>query len=944
MKAAVIYADNPFAPSARRVREIGRSAPISRLAPRTSRPTIALLNGTPIMREHRGWHRTRIQNNDQLVFVTLPLGGGGAGGSNPLNALLSIALMAFAGPLASAILPGAGGFLLAATKIGVVVAGQSLLNALLPAQGGGQAQLPSPSPTYSIGAQGNTARIGAPIPVQYGRMLAYPDFAALPYLEYAGQEQYLYQLLCLGCGSYDVEQIRIEDTPISSFEEITYEVVPPGSQVTLFPTAVISSPEASGQELRPMKTATWSRSGTTATITRTAHGYVPGEIVRLNFTTGGGPSGTYAIATVPNANTFTVTITASGTSGAVEVYRMVGGLTGFVASGAGQSANRLAVDIILPFGLYNGTDSDIADYSIFFVFEAQKVNDSGTPIGSWFTLESSPLTARTSTPLRYSRSYSLPSNGRYRVRGYRADVDPNSTYIGSQLLWGGLRAYLEEAQDFGQVTLIAMRLRATNNLSLQSSRKIAVISTRKLPIWSGSAWSSPVATRSPAWAIADAARDQNYGGKLADSKIDLDAILALNAVLSGRSDYLDCRFDQASTWWESVQAIASVGRAKCFFQGGKLRTVRDGAATVPVASFSMRSIKAGSFSVDYIMPSATTADAVDVEYFDGGTWVYRTVRAKLSGSSAANPKKLPKFGITGRAHALREGMYEVACNKYRRRIVRFNTEMEGFIPAFGDLISIQHDMAGWGQSAEVVGWDAGTKTVTLDNPVTVTGSTVIGLRRLDASVFGPVGVTAGATAYDLVLASSPDFTVAASAQDRESTHAMIGSVASWSTLAKVAEVKPLNQHEVQIEAIADDPSVHTADVGVTAPAIRTSSLPRSVIRPVVQNLFARRMPGDLSKVLIGWRPAPYAEIYNVEMAPGADPTSPSASWTRVGDTAAPHLVAPLLYAKRTMIRVRGNGLAAGPWISNTLGNLLPSFWNTDDAAFWTGDGNIFWSS
>ena len=91
--------------------------------------------------------------------------------------------------------------------------------------------------------------IGNPIPVIYGRHLIYPDFASQPYYRYIDNEQYVYQLHCIGQGEYDVEQIRIEDTPISSFEEITCQIIRPNEKNTLFDEDVITSAEVAGQEL-----------------------------------------------------------------------------------------------------------------------------------------------------------------------------------------------------------------------------------------------------------------------------------------------------------------------------------------------------------------------------------------------------------------------------------------------------------------------------------------------------------------------------------------------------------------------------------------------------------------------------------------------------------------------------------------------------------------------
>lgn len=64
----------------------------------------------------------------------------------------------------------------------------------------------------------------------------------------------------------------------------------------------------------------YSQTGTTVTITQTAHGKVVGQGVLLDFTSGTGTDndGYYLVATTPDANTFTVTVTNShSTSGLV---------------------------------------------------------------------------------------------------------------------------------------------------------------------------------------------------------------------------------------------------------------------------------------------------------------------------------------------------------------------------------------------------------------------------------------------------------------------------------------------------------------------------------------------------------------------------------------------------------------------------------------------------
>ena len=63
------------------------------------------------------------------------------------------------------------------------------------------------------------------------------------------------------------------------------------------------------------QTATYTRSGTTITITLTAHGISVGDKIVFDATAGAGTSGTYTVAAVPDANTFTITDTVSGNIG-----------------------------------------------------------------------------------------------------------------------------------------------------------------------------------------------------------------------------------------------------------------------------------------------------------------------------------------------------------------------------------------------------------------------------------------------------------------------------------------------------------------------------------------------------------------------------------------------------------------------------------------------------
>lgn len=716
--AHLVVVRNPFHPAAgRELREVPAGATLESLAPKlAAQPFIVMLNGEAVLRA--GWSRS-VAADDIVTVVFLPRGGGD--GSNPLKIVLMVALAVYAGPMANAMLGAelAGTAAIGSITFGQIAAagisfvGNALINAVVGTPKAPSnlqaASLAAPSPTYSLQAQGNLARLDQAIPVQYGRLCAYPDFAAQPYLEFAGNEQYLYQLLCVGAGEYDIEQVRIEDTSIDSWEEVETEVIAPHGACTLFPTNVDTSGEVSGQELDGTAAATYSQTGTTLTVTETAHGRSVGQTVYLDFTSGSATDGAYSIATTPTADTFTVTAASATTSGNVTVQSFLGP---FVANAAGTDANALGLDFVMGRGLYYANDAGGLDaQTIAWTVEAREIDDSGSPVGSWAVLGDETMTAGTTTPQRVSRRYSVAA-ARYEVRVRRTNVKQTDSRYGHEISWAGLRGYLPETRDYGDVTLIAIKARATNNLSMQASRKINVIATRKLQPWTGSAFGTLASTRSIAWALANACCDSTWGAGLPEARVDLDGLLALDATWTARGDHFDGRFDSTISFWEALTKIARAGRAYPYMQGGVVRFARDEAATVPVALYSMRNIVRGSFQVQYLTPHEQMADAVDVAYFDETAWQMRRVQAKLPDSTAAKPAKVDLFGVINRDHAFREGMFEAACNRYRRKLIRFATDMEGFIPSFGDLIAIAHDMPQWGQTAEVSAVTTGANLIT----------------------------------------------------------------------------------------------------------------------------------------------------------------------------------------------------------------------------------------
>jgi hypothetical protein len=451
-------------------------------------PTILEINGAAVLR--KDWRRRRLGVRADIRFVSYPLGGGGGGNQVKqiagLVALVAVSAFAFwAGPLVAGALGFGGSALVGGLATGAIGLGGSLLvNALImPKQGATNAPSATQDQIYSVGAQGNTAKLGQPLPAWYGRLKTFPDFAATPWAEFVGNDQWLNVLLSVSMGSVSYEALYLDDTVLwdpvngvsATFLGAQVAFYEPGQAVTLFPVNVEASEEVSGQEL-PDGTGTL-------------------EVPRSNPTPGP-PLGP------------------------------------FVVNPPATQAQSIAVDFVFPGGCYAISHDDdqaiarllpcrlIADYA--------PVNDAGAIIGNFSTLFDVTRVYANKSPIRDSIKVDV-APGRYTVRLRRGDASLVSPQGTSAVIWAGLRSFLKGANSFPDVSTVAIRLLASQ--STQGSYKFGALATRKLPVWNGSAFVTQ-ATRNPGWAFLDAVVNAQYGSGLPISKVDFNAIVALPAAVT----------------------------------------------------------------------------------------------------------------------------------------------------------------------------------------------------------------------------------------------------------------------------------------------------------------------------------------------------------------------------------------------------------------------------
>ena len=786
---AVVHLTNPFDPLVREVYSVKRPMTVRRMVSRAPalrrhtsvrrietayggrrvrefiRPTVCLFNGKPLKRAD--WSRTVICETDTVLFFTPPAGGGASQAIIGVVLMIAIAVAApylagiigpvlgsalgisfAAGTLAGSLLTAGIGLALGAAAMGIM----SLFSSPAPQvtnQNSGYGGTPQSSPTYSsTGFQQNTARLDQPIPVLYGRHMIVPDYIMPPYARYVGNKQYIHTFLAVTQGRCNIEAVRIGETPISSYASIVTEQVEPGE---------VPDPDIVDTRFLPCRDI--------AQV----------ELPATNDTGGNAWKGPY------------------------------------IANPPGTVIDYAELDFIAPRGLYAYTGGGFAGRSAIVEIEAQQIDAQGDAIGAWTAIDIETHSAADNAPQRYTHGYDLPTAGRWQFRTRRTNAKDMSASSGDQIDWAGLRGRLTTTRSYAGLTGIAVRMEATGDLNGQTSRQVNVIATRLLPTWNGEAMNDEeVPTRSLCDAFVDIAHNEVYGAGQPYSRIDLAGIYSSSPEFESRGWSFDFVFDQSVTCWEALARVARASIAERVVQGGKLRLVRDVPVVAPAMMFTPRNIRPGSFSRQYKLPDETTADMVIGIYMNPNSWKPATVKEAFDDSPRRNPATIQFHGVTYRPQARAMAWYRIRENRYRRGITSLGTEMEGFMVLYGDGCAVSHDMPAWGQSAEVIEWDAAMRAMILTDGLdwSAGGAHYVAISQPNGTVAGPFAAVDGGDDGTRLIVGVGTLPRILTDGKQERTKIMFGPGENYARRLKAIAVQPRDETTVDLVMIDDDPRMY----------------------------------------------------------------------------------------------------------------------------------------
>ncbi|MEQ4617655.1 MAG: host specificity factor TipJ family phage tail protein, partial [Corticimicrobacter sp.] len=370
-------------------------------------------------------------------------------------------------------------------------------------------------------------------------------------------------------------------------------------------------------------------------------------------------------------------------------------------------------------------------------------------------------------------------------------------------------------------------------------------------------------------------------------------------------------FDTATTLWDALTRIARVGRAMPMYYAGVIDFIRNEPKSVKTQMYTPGNIVTSTFSIDYAFPPHDSPDHVIVEFVNEETWQPDEVLCALPDSLKMRPFRLQLPGVTNREQAWREGISLAAQNRDQRRFVSFQTELEGMIPRYADLVEISHDVPKWGLSGFIESYDPDTKTLVTSEPLEwwAGENHYINLRKRDGSPDGPYRVVAGGHDREMVIEDAIDghSVFVSDGQGEEFTLYQFGPGERRALLAQVVAATPDEEGHVAIEFVNYAPSVHSAEHGgVVPPPTPPSLLPSNPNAPVVDSVtvYAAAVPGQQ---VVSATPARGADRYEFRASEDA-----GATWIDLG-THLSSTITSTLQAGVWRVQARGIGTMQGPW-------------------------------
>jgi predicted phage tail protein/sulfur carrier protein ThiS len=209
--------------------------------------------------------------------------------------------------------------------------------------------------------------------------------------------------------------------------------------------------------------------------------------------------------------------------------------------------------------------------------------------------------------------------------------------------------------------------------------------------------------------------------------------------------------DKADDLWTALREIENCGRGKVILKGTRYSAICDKPGT-PVMMFTVGNIIKDTFKEEFL-PMKDRANAIEITFNNAAKNYERDILTVYSddwesSDRIKHPTQISLNGIISHEQAFKEARYRLRINKYWKRSVSFEADVDAISCQVGDVILVQHDVPQWGFGGRIM-TVVNSTTLKLDATVT-----------LEANETYSIYVRHGET--DVIM----EKTIAAAAQER----------------------------------------------------------------------------------------------------------------------------------------------------------------------------------
>ncbi|MBZ4022204.1 phage tail protein [Rhodobacter sp. TJ_12] len=626
---------------------VAKALPMARDAD-LARTRVALVtdNGTQIVPREL-WALARPRPGVRVVIRVVP--GEGALRS-VLSIVVSIAAVALTGLLFPELAVGSWQWGLAVAGFSIV--GQLLVNALIP-----PAKPDEQRDSYAITGWKNRYDPGAAVPVVLGTMRFAPPFAATPYTEIVGDDQYIRALFCLGEGELSIDDMRLGETSLAEYDEVETELrygIAGELPVSLYPRQVVE--EQIGVELtRPLPR------DDDGEVTQVEEEYLQPSLY------GGDPIPMTRWVNAPGIETPVVRTTGPDAAGASVILSFSAGLVRFNDDGR-RRAHSVAVRI----------EHRLA--------EAEE----------WQEVTVLDITAAKAEAFWRQHSWSFATRGRWQVRLTMLTDETESSQISQRTSWAALQTIRPEYPlDYPRpLALVALRIKATHQLN-GSLDDFNCLVSRICSDWDAEteSWVAR-ATQNPAALYRAVLQHASNPKAVADAGIDLDQLADWAAWCAAEGLTYNAVLEEAGTTLRDVLTeIAGAGRATPRHDGLSWGVVIDRPLvnTLVVDHINPRNSWSFSWSRNYIDPP----HAFVVKFKDAGNDYKETERQVRWPGYEGEITLTEQLSLPGKVYA--DEVWREARRRQLETMHRpdsYEVTQPGALRAVtrGDLVALSHDV------------------------------------------------------------------------------------------------------------------------------------------------------------------------------------------------------------------------------------------------------------